>query len=336
MSTTRNKALKKCSVEGCGSFAYAKRFCRLHYARWKAHGDPLKTLSVSKNGDRRGTYQHKRGAETPTYKGPVTTVCAVQDCGNTTTTHTNIYCWKHYSRLLKTGSLVSKLEAQRAAEGLIPTGACHYCGEKIPGTHNKIYCSDRCYTRAKRNNPKTAKCERCGAEFHPFHKAKFCSVKCREDHIEERNAKYFRERWLNESEYDLSDLWKSGNRKRAALLKAATVEQFSRTEIFERDGWSCGICGHPIDKALRWPNPLSASLDHIQALSAGGQHSRMNVQAAHLRCNLTKNKYRDTAKIRRLQHKIAERIVALADVGDAKADRLAARHDLMKKRMEIE
>jgi 5-methylcytosine-specific restriction endonuclease McrA len=79
------------------------------------------------------------------------------------------------------------------------------------------------------------------------------------------------------------------NHERRALLRNATVERFRDVEIFERDGWICGICGDPVDPELRAPDPMSKSLDHIYPLARGGAHSRANVQLAHLRCNNVKN-----------------------------------------------
>jgi len=63
---------------------------------------------------------------------------------------------------------------------------------------------------------------------------------------------------------------------------------FDRREVFERDGWRCGLCGEPIDKGIAWPDPMSASLDHVVPISRGGKHSRANAQAAHLTCNVHK------------------------------------------------
>lgn len=65
-------------------------------------------------------------------------------------------------------------------------------------------------------------------------------------------------------------------------------EPIRKLGIFERDGWVCGICSGPVDKALRWPDPLSASLDHIVPFSMGGAHVTPNVQCSHLVCNIRK------------------------------------------------
>lgn len=75
---------------------------------------------------------------------------------------------------------------------------------------------------------------------------------------------------------------------RRARRKAATTETFSVAEIFERDSWTCHICKTAIDSTLRFPDPGSASLDHVVPLIKGGAHSRSNCAASHLFCNISK------------------------------------------------
>lgn len=79
------------------------------------------------------------------------------------------------------------------------------------------------------------------------------------------------------------------SRKRRALENNVCRGEYENCYIFERDNWTCQICGRKINKRLKWPNPLSKSIDHIVPLSKGGDDSPMNVQATHLRCNLGKN-----------------------------------------------
>jgi hypothetical protein len=76
--------------------------------------------------------------------------------------------------------------------------------------------------------------------------------------------------------------------ERRALKMGAEAEKFTHLEIFERDAWKCGICKKRINKHLKHPHPMSASLDHIIPLTRGGSHTRAGVQASHLRCNLRK------------------------------------------------
>lgn len=76
--------------------------------------------------------------------------------------------------------------------------------------------------------------------------------------------------------------------RRRRLLADALQETYRREDIFERDAWMCGICGRAIDPQLRFPDPWSSSIDHIVPVSRGGNDTRANVQAAHLKCNISK------------------------------------------------
>lgn len=83
------------------------------------------------------------------------------------------------------------------------------------------------------------------------------------------------------------------------LIKERTVEEFAPVEVFERDKWVCQICGEPVDPAVKYPDPLSKSIDHKTPLKLGGEHSRANTQLAHLSCNVLKrdNEEPDITKI---------------------------------------
>lgn len=52
----------------------------------------------------------------------------------------------------------------------------------------------------------------------------------------------------------------------------------------------CGICGKPVDFALRYPHPLSPCIDHIVPVARGGHPSDIdNLQLAHWTCNRQKS-----------------------------------------------
>ncbi len=62
---------------------------------------------------------------------------------------------------------------------------------------------------------------------------------------------------------------------RAKILKTQTV---------------CGICGKPVDFSLKYPHPLSATVDHIVPVSKGGHPTDIsNLQLAHRCCNRAKS-----------------------------------------------
>jgi 5-methylcytosine-specific restriction endonuclease McrA len=83
------------------------------------------------------------------------------------------------------------------------------------------------------------------------------------------------------------------SRKRRMKVKE-TKEKINDFDIFERDNWICQICGEAVDKEKRWPDPLSASIDHIKPIRFGGLHIPSNVRLAHHRCNNQKHdQYRE-------------------------------------------
>lgn len=53
---------------------------------------------------------------------------------------------------------------------------------------------------------------------------------------------------------------------------------------------TCALCGKPVDMQLRYPDPMSKSIDHIVPIAKGGHPSAMsNLQLAHLICNKHKS-----------------------------------------------
>lgn len=155
---------------------------------------------------------------------------------------------------------------------------CKQCGNLIRDWRKKNYCSQKCRDHKHRNRKKTyvafersANCKICEKEFNGTGRGKltFCSSECRL--IDKR-------------------LWRLDmRRKRRARKKLVRVESISRKRVFERDSWKCGICLCQIDKAAKYPDLKSASLDHIIPIAKGGSHTYDNVQAAHFICNSFKS-----------------------------------------------
>jgi 5-methylcytosine-specific restriction endonuclease McrA len=72
------------------------------------------------------------------------------------------------------------------------------------------------------------------------------------------------------------------------MLRRAHVEDVSMAELRRRDEDTCRICGEPVDFTRKSPDPSAATIDHVIAVSKGGEHSYGNTQLAHLRCNKAK------------------------------------------------
>lgn len=104
-----------------------------------------------------------------------------------------------------------------------------------------------------------------------------------------KNAEAARRRarsWAKENPDRRREQWA----KRKALKLGNGHEPYSRAEIFERDNWTCQLCGDPLDMTAKSPAPFSPSIDHVVPLVKGGPDTPANVQAAHLVCNCRKNK----------------------------------------------
>ena len=68
-----------------------------------------------------------------------------------------------------------------------------------------------------------------------------------------------------------------------------TAYDRNKRTIFKTQN-TCGICGRPVDFALKTPDPMSAVIDHIIPIAKGGHPSDMdNLQLAHWHCNRQKS-----------------------------------------------
>ena len=143
-------------------------------------------------------------------------------------------------------------------------GVCADCGavisrgcERCRGCATRIKLADEAARLAGQRRP----CKQCGVEFAPSREqSRYCSDRCQN-----------RYRHLNRTRKD-----------------AYRGELINLADVFKRDAGECQLCGAPVDLSIRWPDPMSASLDHVVPMSQGGPHTLTNVQLAHLGCNSRK------------------------------------------------
>jgi 5-methylcytosine-specific restriction endonuclease McrA len=81
---------------------------------------------------------------------------------------------------------------------------------------------------------------------------------------------------------------KKDHRSRARHFGVA-YEPINAAGVMQRDNWMCHLCDEHIDSALRYPEQMSASLDHVIPMSKGGPHTYDNVRASHWLCNVLKS-----------------------------------------------
>lgn len=113
-------------------------------------------------------------------------------------------------------------------------------------------------------------CAKCGSPFAGYRRRKYCSMDC----------------WENRSPYGQRQ--PKGNYRRRAAQWGVAYEPLRRNDVYDRDNWTCGICGEPVDPDLQYPHRRSVSLDHVIPFARGGPHTPSNVQCSHLECNILK------------------------------------------------
>lgn len=67
-----------------------------------------------------------------------------------------------------------------------------------------------------------------------------------------------------------------------------SVSQTSVNRLLTRDGPICSLCFTEIDLTFAWPDPRSASIDHVLPRSLGGSNDLENLALSHLGCNCSK------------------------------------------------
>lgn len=151
---------------------------------------------------------------------------------------------------------------------------CTGCGNRMRSQTATGLCRG-CKPRAPGRQPQTFQqaCKTCGGPYLGNWRQNYCSKPCRSSAERARNPESRRAR----------------DQHRRAVKAGVHAERFRDSEIFERDGWTCKLCGEPIDRTIKAPKSAAPSIDHIVPISRGGKHTRRNVQAAHLGCNARKH-----------------------------------------------
>ncbi len=182
---------------------------------------------------------------------------------------------------------------------------CTHCGADISHTHGgRVYCDARCREAARyqrmRQDPEAwdayltklrNKYTPKPRQQRPPHVPTPCNAPdCDRPSASRGMCRMHYRRWerANGMANPPSDQWSLQRRavwkKRHAVKRGADryqAETIFTDSIYERDGWICQLCNEPVDKALEFPNQMSASLDHRLPLSVGGTHARQRTTGPH-------------------------------------------------------
>ena len=310
-----------CAEDGCDAAVRAKGRCKRHYSAWyraqnpeqvKRHRDAKRAKAAEYNAKRRKNTELRLSDRT------------CEECEDTfnARTGTQRFCSVECRRLAE-----RRRAKERGYKSPRETFKCKNCGceaerdRKAPGTTGiKVYCSQACHSEAKRFGRRTntssvvpwSDCSSCGQSFvkrgrsnrcrscagrqavriavvyskvcacpgcgvryeTPQPHQKTCSKKC----ADRRSRITFRER---NGRYDT-------HRKRAKHY-GCEYEPVSRKKVFERDNYTCQICGESTSEKYSFNDPWSPTIDHIIPMSKQGSHTYENVQCAHAFCNSVKN-----------------------------------------------
>lgn len=199
------------------------------------------------------------------------------------------HCRKPYSgRRRKFCSPVCASESRslaRDSERLSTVLVCRQCGDGFftEKSLGRLYCSAFCSRKWQReNNPSICELDGCDAVV----KARML---CAKHYTAWRRAEGL-DTWKDE----WTPARKAHYHLRRARKRGVDAEKVVSLRVFERDGWLCGICGELVDSAVKWPDSMSPSLDHIVPLSRGGAHTYENTRLAHVSCNVSKSNALDS------------------------------------------
>ena len=194
---------------------------------------------------------------------------------------------------------------------------CEHCGAEFRHyREDQRYCSPECGHLSARTLKGTLRdCVICGAEYEPHNKdqsccSKPCQMKASQKVLYTKTVEKVCERCG--SKYDMTvnahnskyctackdELYGSNGPQNRARKWGVEYEPINNVEVFARDHWACGICGERVDRRVKYPDPMSASVDHIVPISCGGGHVWSNVQCSHLGCNSSKYNKSENSQLR--------------------------------------
>lgn len=306
-----------CSVDSCDRPIKTRGMCGPHYARWLNVGTPYRPCSRCGVG---------LSFDTPAstkFCGDCQS-CSVDGC--TEKAAGRGLCRSHYSRLRKTGSLSRKCRGCGSEIPVTVAHGVRYCSKEcrptctIGNCDKKVKASGLCdahYKRIESSGSPSRNCGTCGTEFHAGMDSgrKYCSDECAPRcTVEECNDRavnkvYCSRHAIQKKKYGHvppldyvcagcgKKVTRSHAERRAKRSRKTCAEcsaklhrgyEWYRKKVFESGSAICGLCDEEIDLELKWPDPMSLTIDHIIPLALGGTNEDINLQPTHQKCNFKK------------------------------------------------
>lgn len=176
---------------------------------------------------------------------------------------------------------------------------CRQCGEKFEAkTDRRMYCSKRCCDKGKPSASGLA-CRVCGEAMHRGATSQVngeaAHASCRSSIVEHGTRKGYQfhkcrcepcVQWNRDQVRAYKEKRRADGRPlRTSGNSGPWIAQALRDSVFERDGWTCQLCGQVLDRNADPQSDWYPSLDHIVPQSKGGGHTFENLRGAHRWCN---------------------------------------------------
>lgn len=209
-------------------------------------------------------------------------ICAWPEC-NRVHLHTRGLCFRCYQRARKAGTLDQFTDPRKVDR------RCVTCTKPIPeSTHpSAVTCSRSCnHRRWREANQEKVKADKLRWYRENSEVVIARAVAHYAANQERRRAQVAAWNVANPERRRAHN--SANNARRRALEAAAFVEHIDIALVWTRDEGRCWLCEVPVDPLLKWPDPMSGSIDHVRPLSKGGVHAMSNVALTHLGCNSSK------------------------------------------------
>lgn len=249
----------KCAIDDCAAPQMQRGWCSHHYYVFYYYGDPLaETVSAAR----------------------AKAVCKVEECPKKPTAKG--YCNVHYQRWLKTGDPTTPYKRDLLATRT--EKHCNFCDRDLPLS---AFGKNR-----QTGDGLTFQCKECRSQRSLARRMEdpdWTPPPTPEERQE--NIRRIKREWKERNpakrmEWDV---------RRRTVLEENYVEDVDPIVLADAVDWVCQLCWTYIDPHLPYlnaetgkPNNGYRTVDHIQALSRGGEHSYANTQIAHWICNVRK------------------------------------------------
>lgn len=120
----------------------------------------------------------------------------------------------------------------------------------------------------------------------------YCSRICQTESYRWPNGRPVRDCVKCGEPIDFNQVRPGGRKLRADTRKCFNCRRdqilVTAVELADRDGTDCSLCEQPINMALKWPDRMAPTRDHVIPWSLGGTNEASNLALAHFVCNIRK------------------------------------------------